>query len=136
MGAPAFKQVKQFDPDDDLARKLVAFEGNVAETFLAVGQVLAVKLKPTARQTIRYQAKVGDLVMVDTAAGDVSVTMPAPTPANAGQTIGFVKLSASNNINLSSADGRDTVNAGPTDIISGAIRFVTYISSGAGWYSA
>ncbi len=131
---PDFKQVKTFS-DEQLSRQLSQLEGNVADTFLAVGQVLAVKLRPTARQTIRYRAKVGDLVMTDTSAGDVSVIMPAPTPANAGQTIGIVTLSASNNVNLSSTDGKDTLNGGATDLIGGSIKLTTYISSGAGWYS-
>ncbi len=129
------KQVKNFSPEQ-LARQLSEFEGNVADTFLAVGNVLTVKLKPTARQTIRYAAKPGDLVMTDTKAGDVSVIMPVPTPANAGQTIGIVTLSAANNVNLSSIDGKDTLNGGPTDLVGGSIKLTTYISSGAGWYSA
>ncbi len=132
---PDFKQVKTFS-DEQLSRQLSQFEGNVAETFLAVGNVLAVKLKPTNRRAVASAAKVGDLVMVDTAAGDVPVTMPVATPANAGQMIGFVKLSASNVINLSVIDGSSTLNHGPTQPVGGAsVGLTLFISSGEGWYS-
>ncbi len=129
------KKVKQFS-QDELLRQLVQLEENIDIALKAIINAMAIKLRPTNRKTETYAAKVFDLVMVDTTAGDVSITMPAPSPLNAGQTIGIVTLSASNNVNLSSADGRDTLNGGATDLVGGSIKLTTYISSGEGWYSA
>ncbi len=130
-------EIEQFDAPGSLGRQLSRFEDNMAETFQAFASVMAIKLQPTNRKTLTYAAKLGELVMVDTSAGDVPATMPVATPANAGQMIGFVKLSASNVINLSVIDGSDTLNGGPTQPVGGAsIGLTLFISSGEGWYSA
>ncbi len=137
MKAQALKLIVSYDTDDPeaLSRQLGQLEANVAETLASVGQVHAVAPKPTNRKTTTYAAKLGEMVLVDTTAGNAAVTLPVSSPQNAGQTIVVVMLSASNTCNVSCVDGSSTINQGPLKALSGAIGVTVFWSTGIGWYA-
>lgn len=127
-----FSQVKQFSPEQ-LMRQLSQFDGNVADTFKAIEDILFVKLRPTNRKTTDYAAKLGEMVMVDSTTANVGVTFPVSTPQNAGQVIAVACMSALNACNVSCIDGTSTINQSTGVALTGVSLRVFY-SSGIGWY--
>ena len=127
--------VNNFEPTSPEGdRQIGQFEQNVSDEFDALEEVVALKLKPTNRKTSDYKAKLGDLVMVDTLGGDVSITLPVSTPRNAGQVVGVAMMSASNICNVGVHDGTATVNLVATKSFTGAIGMHVFYSAGNGWW--
>lgn len=83
---PKFKELGSFEADRPLERQLLQLEASAAQAFGNVATQGRAKLKPTRRQTADYVAKLGELVV---ASGELSVTFPTATSANAGEPIGI-----------------------------------------------
>ena len=84
-----------------------------AITPLSIGA--QTRLTPTATKTANYTAVVGELVMVDSTSGNITITLPA---AASGAVVGVKKLVAANVVTITRA-GSDTI--GHTGATSGSV---------------
>ncbi|MGE3487443.1 MAG: hypothetical protein AB7L09_22205 [Nitrospira sp.] len=88
-------------------------------------------LTPTSTKTAAYTAVSGDLVMVDTTGGNVTITLP---PAAAGAVVGVKKLVAANTVTIQRA-GSDTIGAagGTSGTIVAAEQVIVLQANGSNW---
>ena len=128
--------VNNFEPTSpEGERQIGQFEQNVSDEFDALEKVVARKLIPTSRKTSDYQAKLGEIVMVDTLGGDVTVTLPVSSPRNVGSRIVVVMLSASNTCHVKAIDGSATINLTTSVGMGMVVGLTIFYSAGIGWFS-
>ncbi len=118
---PGFRPIGAYDPDPNiLDRQMAQLETNLVDAFARVGQQAAGALNVTNRKTGSARAKANDCIIVDSSAGNVTVTLPAPSPQNSGDTVEVVRISASNTVTVLPTTG----------LISGA---ASYVLAGTAW---
>jgi hypothetical protein len=127
------RRVRDFRTDSpaDLKRQLSALEDNVS----AMGGHLLAALQPVlaSRGTNRDAVALapGQFVTVDTAAGDVGVSLDAPTSAFAGKWALLIKLAAANAVNLTTQGG--TIDLGAVLAITSAGAHLLFCDGSNYW---
>lgn len=90
------------------------------------------RLVPTAAKTAAYTAVDGDLVMVNAAAGPITITAPA---AAAGVEFGVKKIDSSTNLVTIQRAGTDTIGATAAATASLALQdqAINFLANGTNW---
>lgn len=135
MTAVAFKKVRQFHADiDELKRAVNQFEQNADDAFALVGMLFVPRLKTTERKTSNVQVQFGQLVPIDSASGNISVLLPAPSQQQAGLGVGLARLSASNTITVITPSG--VINSGTASAtLASTLKLYLLYADGANWWT-
>jgi hypothetical protein len=123
----------QTENSGELSRQLTMFEQNVDDAVRSVSRGALPAFTPTNRKVATYVASVGELVRVDSAAGNVAITVPVPTADNAGKCIAVSRLSASNAVTAAAASGN--INGAATLTLTAAVKLFVLMSDGVSWWS-
>lgn len=121
------------DNPTELERQLSTFEQNVDDAIKSVSRGALPVFTPTNRKVSTYVASIGELVRVDSSAGDVDITIPVPTVDNAGKCIAISRLSASNAVNVASVSG--DINGASSLALTAAVQLFVLMSDGVAWWS-
>ncbi len=121
------------DSPVELSRQLTTFEANVDDAVRSVSRGALPAFTPTNRKTATYVASVGELVRVDSAAGNVAITVPVATADNAGKCIAISRLSASNAVTAAAVSG--DINGAASLTLTAAVKLFVLMSDGVAWWS-
>lgn len=103
-----FRRIRSFrvpgDPTlaNELAQQLAKFEENVEQETKDIRSGYQQRLKPVASERLTSDLLIspGQSASFDTSAGNVSVTLTAPSAADAGKLIALQKVFAANTLNV------------------------------------
>jgi hypothetical protein len=130
--ATVLRGISQFPKTlDDLVQVLSRFESNISAAIESLDRDKADAMWVTARIDRETQLKIGEIAVVDTSAGNVSVYLPIATTGNQNRTCGVIHTGSTNAVQVRSRG--QLVQGSAYDSLT-AIGFSTYISTGLGWY--
>lgn len=123
---------------DDIERQLTDFwqDADTAIRRLRIGRLPV--FMPTNKKTAAYTASIDELVLVDSAGGNVTITIPVASSENKGHFIAISRQSASNNITLKAPSGSINNSIflfGSSSItLTAAVRLFLYVSDCTNWW--
>ena len=130
--ATVLRGISQFPKTlDDLVQVLSRFESNISAAIESLDRDKADAMWCLPLTDREYNMKLGEVAVVDTTAGNVTVYLPIATRGNQNKTCGVIHVDTSNFINVRSRG--QLVQGHATDVVS-TIGFWQYISTGTGWY--
>lgn len=117
---------------ESLQRQVRQLEDNSAEAVRKLDAAFLPVLVPTNTKTGNYIASIGEMVIVDSSAGNIAVTAPVATVKNAGRCFAVVRKSAANAVVVAAVSG--LVTGAASDTLPTTLRIYLFFSDGTGWW--
>jgi hypothetical protein len=125
------KRLSQYisDPSEFL-RQLRSLEDNVADVVKKIDGAFLPNFTVTRRDA-SSRVNVGEFCVANNVAAHMTITLPAPTPQNAGRCSAVMFVSGSYTCTVTVVEG--TVAGSTSDLLGTAGRVYIYVSDGTNW---
>lgn len=126
--------IRRWRTDDptQLEHQLITHQQDVDDALQRLGQRVWPRLVETAVATGSHRVRLGELLLVDTAAGNASVVLPEISGAILGQIVGVKKISPANSVRISVPRGRVD---GASTLQRRGLGLTVWVATSHGWQS-